>query len=192
MRDFKVQAKAEIDEVQAHRGKIQQCLNVYAQASDCLGLIRDVSSPEKEFITIHDMPGTPTLDVLDENAESLASTSSKLRNEVADVGLRLNRPISHIHANEATRQERLSISCSSSQPHHSSTNVFRAISAADDSHQILVSTSGSPIHAQNISAGPRSSQWMGQMSEASLQLLSKDVRATHGTIHNSVDKSTRN
>jgi hypothetical protein len=122
MRDFKVQAKAEIDEVQAHIGRIQQCLNVYAQAPDRIGLIRDVSSPEKEF----------------------------------------------------------------------STNVFRAISAADDSHQILVSTSGSPVHAQNISAGPRSSQWMGQMSEASLQLLSKDVRATHGTIHNSVDKSTRN
>jgi hypothetical protein len=144
------------------------------------------------------MARTPTLDVLDKYAELLASTSLQLGNEVADVRLRLNHLISHIQANEAAGQEcclkeiHQSISSSSfGQPHHDSTNVFQAISAAEDSRQILVSTTGSPIHAQNITAGPRSSQWMGQMSEVSLQLFSKDIRGTHDTMHDSTDKSTR-
>jgi hypothetical protein len=199
MRDFKVQAEAEIDNVQANISKIQQCLHICAQASAHIRRIRDISSPEKELITTHDMAHTPTLDVLDKYAELLTSTSSQLGNEVADVRLQLNRLISHIQANEAAGQERClkethqSISSSSSgQPHHGSTNVFQAISAAEDSRQMLVSTSGSPIHAQNISGGPRSLQWMGQMSEVSLQLFSKDVQVTHRTMYSVTDKTIRN
>jgi hypothetical protein len=199
MRGFKVQAKAEIDDAQADIGRIQQCLDIYAQASARIRHIRDISSPEKELIIPHYQARTPTLDLLDKYAELLASTSSQLGNEVADLRLRLDRLVSHIQANEAAQQEHrlkethLSISSSlSSQLYQGSTNVYHAISAAENSHQILVSTSGSPIHAHNITAGPRSSQWMGQMSEVSLQLFLKDVRITHCTMHNSSDNSIRN
>jgi hypothetical protein len=190
--------EAEIDDVQADIGRIHQCLDIYAQASARIRRIRDISSPEKELIIPHNKARTPTLDVLDEYAEILASSSTQLGNHVAEIRLRLDRLVLHIQANEAAQQEHrlkethLSISSSSlGQPHQGSTNVFHAISAAESSHQILVSTPGSPIHAQNITAGPRSSQWMGQMSEVSLQLFSKDVRVTC-TMHNSTDKSIRN
>jgi hypothetical protein len=199
MRGFKVQAEAEIDDVQADIGRIQQCLDIYAQASARIRHIRDVSSPEKELIIPHNQARTPTLDVLEEYAETLASSSTQLGNDVAEIRLRLDRLVSHIQANEAAQQEHrlkethLSISpSSSSPPYQGSINVYHAIAAAENSHQILVSTSGSPIHAQNITAGPRSSQWMGQMSEVSLQLFSKDVRITHRTMHNSTDQSIRN
>jgi hypothetical protein len=199
MRGFKVQAEAEIDDVQADIGRIQQCLDIYAQTSARIRHIRDISSPEKELIIPHNQARTPTLDVLEEYAKTLASSSTQLGNDVAEIRLRLDRLVSHIQANEAAQQEHrlkethLSISSSSSgQPHQGSANVFHAVSAAEGSHQILVSTSGSPIHAQNITAAPRSSQWMGQMSEVSLQLFSKDVRVTHRTMHNGTDKSIRN
>jgi hypothetical protein len=199
MRGFKVQAEAELDHVQADIGRIQQCLDIYAQASARIRHTRDTSSPEKELVIPQNKARTSTLDVLDEYAEVLASLSTQLGNDVADIRVRLDHLVSHIQANEAAQQEHylkethLSISSSSScQPHQENTNVFHAISAAESSHQILVSTSGSLIHAQNITAGPRSLQWMGQMSEVSLQLFSKEVRVTHRTMHNSTDKSIRN
>jgi hypothetical protein len=48
------------------------------------------------------------------------------------------------------------------------------------------------IHARNITTGPRSSQWIGQMSDLSLRLFSKNDRATHHTIHNNTNKSIGN
>jgi hypothetical protein len=141
MRGFKVQAKAEIDDVQADIGRIQQCLDIYAQASARIRYIRDISSPEKELIIPYYQARTPTLDVLDKYAELLASTSSQLRKEVADLCLRLDCLILHIEANQAAQQEHrlkethLSISSSlSSQLYQGSNNVFHAISAAENSY----------------------------------------------------------
>jgi hypothetical protein len=172
MRGFKVQAEAEIDDVQADIGKIQQCLDIYAQASARVRHIRDISSPERELIIPRNQSRIPTLDVLDEYAKIPASSFTQLGNDVAEIRLQLDRLVSHIQANEPAQQEHrlkethLSISSSSGQPHLGSTNIFHAISAAESSHQILVSMSGSPIHARNITAGSRSPQWMGQMSES--------------------------
>jgi hypothetical protein len=114
MRGFKVQADAEIDDMQAEIGRVQQCLNIYAEASVRIRRIRDINSPEKELITTHNMARTPTLYLLDKYTKLLASTSSQLGNEVADVRLRLDRLTLHMQANEAARQERC-------------TNVFQAI-----------------------------------------------------------------
>ncbi|KAI9710011.1 MAG: hypothetical protein M1828_002340 [Chrysothrix sp. TS-e1954] len=48
------------------------------------------------------------------------------------------------------------------------------ISATHDAHQVIVATLGDLITARRITAGARSTQWLGQMSDASLQQLSKD------------------
>lgn len=53
------------------------------------------------------------------------------------------------------------------------TNVFEDITLADDGHQVIVSTCGDLVLAKNISAGARSRQWLGQMSDESLQRLSQ-------------------
>ena len=61
-------------------------------------------------------------------------------------------------------------------------NVFEDVNMAEDGHQILVSTIGDLISAKRITAGARSIQWLGQMSDASLQQLSqKRYSDTEGT-----------
>ena len=60
----------------------------------------------------------------------------------------------------------------SAQANQERVNVFEDVSTADDSHQVLVSTIGDLISAKRIIAGARSRQWLGQMSDDSLQQLS--------------------
>jgi len=54
------------------------------------------------------------------------------------------------------------------------TNVFEDVSAAQYSHQIIVSTNGDLISATRVSAETAATQWAGQMSEDTLQQLSRD------------------
>lgn len=56
-------------------------------------------------------------------------------------------------------------------------NTFEDIASADDSHQLVVSTSGDLISARHIVTGTMSVQWLGQMSDDSLQKLSNDHRS---------------
>ncbi|KIX00856.1 uncharacterized protein Z518_09921 [Rhinocladiella mackenziei CBS 650.93] len=53
-------------------------------------------------------------------------------------------------------------------------NTFGDVNSLEDAHQIVVATLGDLISARRVSAGARSKQWLGQMSDASLQQLSKD------------------
>jgi hypothetical protein len=176
------QGEAEVGNIQVHIGRTQQCLDIYIQAAACIRRIQDTTLPEMELAITHYIARLPPVDVLNKCAKMLASTSAQLGIDVEDIRLRLDRLVSHIQANEAAQQGRrlqethLVISSSSpSQPHHARVNIFQAISAAEGSQQILVSTSGNSIHAQNVTTGPQSSQWMGQMSDVSLQLLSENA-----------------
>ena len=57
---------------------------------------------------------------------------------------------------------------------HARVNEFQDVSAGDDSQQIIVSTIGDLISAQRVTAGARSAQWCGQMSDISIQQISRD------------------
>jgi hypothetical protein len=59
-------------------------------------------------------------------------------------------------------------------------NVFEDVHMTDDAHQVIVATLGDLIHAKRISTGARSKQWLGQMSDSSLQQLSKDNKVSTG------------
>lgn len=61
------------------------------------------------------------------------------------------------------------------------TNRFEDVSTGDDSHQVIVSTLGDLINAKSIIAGPRSTQWLGQMSDDSLQALSRSLDMSQHT-----------
>lgn len=54
------------------------------------------------------------------------------------------------------------------------THVFEDISADIDAHQVIISTSGDLIVAKRITAGVGATQWLGQMSDAVIQQLSRD------------------
>ncbi|RMD43588.1 hypothetical protein DV735_g1524, partial [Chaetothyriales sp. CBS 134920] len=53
-------------------------------------------------------------------------------------------------------------------------NVFDDVKMADDGHQLILSTIGDLISAKRITVGARSTQWLGQMSDETVQQLSKD------------------
>ncbi|THC91535.1 hypothetical protein EYZ11_008998 [Aspergillus tanneri] len=56
------------------------------------------------------------------------------------------------------------------------TNVFEDVTSSDDSHQLVVSTIGDLISARHIITGARSMQWLGQMSDDTLQQLSRSQK----------------
>jgi len=53
-------------------------------------------------------------------------------------------------------------------------NTVEDVSAAEDSHQVVVATLGDLISMRKVKAGVRAEQWLGQMSDKSLQRLSAD------------------
>jgi TolA-binding protein len=53
------------------------------------------------------------------------------------------------------------------------TNAFEDVSAAQDAHQVIVSTLGDLISAKRVTAGVGATQWLGQMSDATLQQLAR-------------------
>jgi chromosome segregation ATPase len=54
------------------------------------------------------------------------------------------------------------------------TNYFERVNTVEDAQQVVVSTIGDLISAKGISVGPRATQWLGQMSDETVQVLSHD------------------
>ncbi|KAL7922509.1 hypothetical protein ACQKWADRAFT_292648 [Trichoderma austrokoningii] len=58
---------------------------------------------------------------------------------------------------------------------------FGDVSAEDNSHQIIVSTVGDLLNAKSVKVGNFSTQWLGSMTDASLQQLSSDRAAQYNS-----------
>ncbi|KAK2674094.1 hypothetical protein RAB80_009078 [Fusarium oxysporum f. sp. vasinfectum] len=58
-------------------------------------------------------------------------------------------------------------------PQPAGPSVVKDMTMGNDRHQILVSTTGSPVRARRISAGNRASQFAGSVSDESFQLYFK-------------------
>lgn len=58
-------------------------------------------------------------------------------------------------------------------------HVFGDISADNNSHQVIASTVGDLLNAKSVRAEHFSTQWLGSMTDASLQKLSTDRAATY-------------
>jgi hypothetical protein len=54
-------------------------------------------------------------------------------------------------------------------------NVYEHLKLSDDCHTVIVSNIGQLISAKYISTGSRSTQWMGQMSDESIQSLTRTL-----------------
>ena len=72
-------------------------------------------------------------------------------------------------------QQYLSIYAEASEQANSANiNFFEDVSAAQDAQQVTVATLGDLISARRVTAAARSTQWLGQMSDATVQQLSRD------------------
>ncbi|KFY21996.1 hypothetical protein V491_02908 [Pseudogymnoascus sp. VKM F-3775] len=69
--------------------------------------------------------------------------------------------------------------------------IFEDLKTGEGAHLVIVSTAtpGNPITARNITTGNRTSKWLGQMSDESLQTLSHNKVAVLSTsMHSATNK----
>lgn len=69
--------------------------------------------------------------------------------------------------------------------------IFEDLNTGEDAHLVIVSTAtpGNPITTRNIITGNRTSKWLGQMSDESLQTLSQNKVAVPSTsTHSATNK----
>lgn len=192
------QDEPERQEMQNERESIQQCLDICTKMSSHIDKVRsnefkDISTLASEhhsYVTTSGIANTArlaTANVLSHCKERLATTSSQLSSDLADVCRRLDAFNQRQHTSpdpaeqremqeeiDSIRQSLAVCADASEKASTDRTNVYEEVSLAEDGHQLVVSTVGDLIHARNISAGARSVQWLGQMSDLSLQQLSRD------------------
>lgn len=130
-----------------------------------------------------------TVNRLKEYKTLLANTTSDLEDRFQEINGRLEKLSlqgATISVEAATEREKvqeekdstkqcLTICAQASQNvDQVRTHVFEDISADRDSHQVIISTSGDLIVAKRIAAGVGATQWLGQISDAVIEQLSRD------------------
>ncbi|GLA18167.1 hypothetical protein AnigIFM62618_005322 [Aspergillus niger] len=120
------------------------------------------------------------------NSEALQARLMELTNrlrQISEQGIMYKDPTNL----NLIKEERKSIiqylnvcSEASDLAHRARTNIFKDVTSSDESHQLVVSTIGDLISAKHIITGSKSAQWLGQMSDTSLQQLPRDFRGQVG------------
>jgi hypothetical protein len=193
---------AERERIQEEKDSTKQCLTICAQVSEHIGQVQplafeDVSTAEhthQEIVArLRGLTSAKqvTANVLKECKERLTNATSNLERHLQEIENRLRTLSSQgasISGGDAVERERvqeekesikqcLSICTEASQQvKESRTNDFGDVSVGKDGHQVIVATLGDLISAKRVTAGDRGAQWLGQMSDGSLQQLSRDRR----------------
>ena len=190
----------ERDRIQEERDSTKQCLYICDWVSEHLDQIKpnafeDISTAAGGYREIVSTPGNYipakliTTEAFKDCKERLPDTTSQLRKHLQEINKKLQDLPSRgdrlsgddgieqgrIQEEKDSLKQCLAICAQASvQVESVRTNVFEDVSAAQDAHQLVVATLGDLISARNVSAAARSTQWLGQMSDASLQQLSRD------------------
>lgn len=191
---------AERQQMQEERDSTQQCLAKVSTYIDQLQpIFENTSTPSATYQGLITTLGglTParvvTADAFKACKDRLAITTTELEKHLQNVNNRLQHLSSQLPKasdEQAAEKEKIEEEMdsikqclaicaeTSSQADKNRTNVFEDISMADDGYQVFVSTIGDLISARRITAGARSIQLLGQMSDDSLQQLSRDLGHT--------------
>ncbi|XP_014550607.1 hypothetical protein COCVIDRAFT_31696 [Bipolaris victoriae FI3] len=189
------QTNSDQQKIQLERDSIQKCLDICAEMSSHIekgqsNVSQSMLTFTEEYNSQTDVDSSAnsaqraTITVLDDCKERLAYTSSQLRIHLADVLRRLDafqgQTFVHPNSNEQDkmREEINSIKrslavCAKASEDASAerVNMFDEVSLGEDGHQVIVSTVGDLINARRVSAGARSTQLLGQMSDSTLQAI---------------------
>jgi hypothetical protein len=188
--------------IQEERQSAEQCLSICTAVSahieqvQSTNVFENVSTPQDAYyapLNTFKRPSSALLHTtgsLNACKETMASSTAWLTKHLQDLDNKLaalhERPphVSNAHAAEqegireeinSTKQCLAICSDASRRAQQERTNVFEDVSMADDGHQVIVSTLGDLISATRVTAGARSVQLMGQMSDDSLQQLSQNI-----------------
>ena len=183
----------ERDRIQEERDSTKQCLRICSWVSNHIDQVETntfqdstVSGKQRALVSTSEdyVPARRvTADGFKECKERLNKTSFKLERHLQEITARLDNKSPNKQKGESGRieEERNSIQqciaiCAEAagQAESARTNVFEDVSAAQEAHQVAVATLGDLVFARRVTVGDRSAQWLGQMSDASLQQLSRD------------------
>jgi predicted nucleic acid-binding Zn-ribbon protein len=187
---------AELQQLQEERDCTQNCLDICAQVLTQIdqvqpnAYINASAANQAPLTTLSTLTSAQlvTSNTLNECKVNLTKTTAELERQLRDINNRLqnftSQPL-NISIEQAAEQERLKeerdcikqsldiCAEASKQANQERTNVFEDISMADDNYQWFVSTVGDLISAKRITIGSRSLTVFGQMSDDSVQQLSR-------------------
>lgn len=169
-------------EVPAHIDRFQT--NPSESLSMTLGTDQALTTALGKFVPARQL----TRNFLEDYKKGAINTKSQLEKQLQIINHHLQRLSQRagILDEQATEQERVQEEMDSikqclkicaqaeEQASQNRVNTFEDVAMDDDGHQIIVSTLGDLISAKHVKAGARSKQWLGQMSDASLQHLSQN------------------
>ncbi|KAF4207306.1 hypothetical protein KXV55_002483 [Aspergillus fumigatus] len=189
-------APNELEEIREEKASTEQCLNICAGVSEAieafeknLSLGSDAHSASRVEQKSSAQARIITKAMLTEFQVKLLTSRKDFESRMKELDRRLHdlsEKGPQLTREEALRlesmkEERDSISqclniCTdaSDLAGNPRVNIFENIKSADDSHQLVVSTIGDLISAKHITTGARSAQWFGQMSDETLQQLSRN------------------
>ncbi|OTA03235.1 hypothetical protein A9Z42_0036780 [Trichoderma parareesei] len=191
-----------IERLRRERQSAQQCLRICEDATSFLHTLPN-SQPEQDSPT---ETATTITDARDKVAHMLAELQKQLlalterslaindtpdqpkqqqQQQYLEEGrLRLLQQIEM--AEQCLEACNLAVAQASRQRVHVLDNVV----AEDNSHQVIVFPPGDILHVKNIRAGKSSTQWLGCISDGSLQQLSADRAASFTSLPSSPSSST--
>ena len=188
------------------RASIQQCLNICAQVSAHIDQIQFQSLGDNAIPSANDggaivvdkpkLARLITNESLQDCKRGLSLTTLELRARLRDAERRLANALRNEEESEGGVQDQqhmredlesvkrcLSICAEAAEEvARDRFNVYEDVSMADDGHQLIVSTMGDLISAKRVTIGSRSTQWLGQMSDATIQQLSQDLSYHNATL----------
>lgn len=191
---------AEREQIQKEKESTQQCLTICAQIFKQVSQVQpnvfeDISAAKDAHqVDISTLEGRipakrVTAKVLEEFQDKLTATTSDLQEHLQKINNRLQRlpsPGTRILGEDTAERKRVQeeidsikqclavCTQASEKADQVRTNVFEDVSAAKDAHQLIISTLGDLILAKQVTAGLRADQWLGQVSDTTVQQLSRD------------------
>lgn len=198
---------AERQRIQEERDSTQQCLEICAQVHEHIDRVRpiieNVSTPSGGFHqSVESVGGLPSSrqmtsstlkacrDNLSETTKQLERNLQAISNRLQGLTLQALNSSPQQSADQRQLQEELDsirqcldiCSEAATKAEQPRINIFEDVSMTDDGSQVIVSTIGDLISAKRITAGARSMQLLGQMSDESVQHLSRN--RNNNTAHN--------
>ena len=198
------EANGQLD-IEEERASLEKCLNICRDVSKHIenvqaGILADIATPADSGgmsvkLDKASQARLMTRERLDDCKTEIGYTCSELRTRLQDANYRLTR-LSRLSKHEQgsnddeTRNqsvteefdgivESLTICADATEKiAKERINVFEDVNMADDGHLVIVSTFGDLISAKRVVTGARATNWLGQMTDASLQQLSKDHART--------------
>jgi len=191
---------AEREQIQKEKESTKQCLDICAQVFKQVSQVQpnvfeDISAAnDAHQVDISIFGGLipakrVTAKVLEEFQDKLTATTSNLQEHLQKINNRLQRlssPGTRMLGEDTAERKRVQeeidsikqclaiCAQASKKADQVRTNVFEEVAAAKDAHQLIISTLGDLVLAKQVTAGLGADQWLGQVSDATVQQLSRD------------------